>query len=255
MLLKKKKKTRNSAANILHDRRAILHEDSPFSVREAYKTLRTNLTFSMTAKGSKLIGITSAVVSEGKSTNCLNLAITIAENGARVIILDCDMRRPNVARLIDCSATPGLSNVLVGVGDLDKAIQKNAYGGVDVLPAGDLPPNPTELLDSDRMQEILSALRDRYDYILLDMPPVNVVADALILSKSLTGIVFIVRQGHSERGEVSGAIKQLEFAGVKVLGFVLNGVPARQGRYGKYGKYGKYSKYSYRYQYSSYGED
>ena len=178
LLKKKKKKMRSSAANILHDRRAILHPESPFSVREAYKTLRTNLTFSMTAKGSKLIGITSAVASEGKSTNCMNLAITFAENGARVLVLDCDMRRPNIARLLDCPVTPGLSNVLVGVCDLEKAVQKNVYENVDVLPAGDMPPNPTELLDSERMQELLDTLRGDYEYILLDMPPVNVVADA-----------------------------------------------------------------------------
>ena len=253
LLKKKKKKMRSSAANILNDRRAILHPESPFSVREAYKTLRTNLTFSMTAKGSKLIGITSAVASEGKSTNCMNLAITFAENGARVLVLDCDMRRPNIARLLDCPVTPGLSNVLVGVCDLEKAVQKNVYENVDVLPAGDMPPNPTELLDSERMQELLDTLRGDYEYILLDMPPVNVVADAMILAKSMTGMVFIVRQGHSERAEVTSALKQLEFAGAKVLGFILNGMPARQGRYG-YGKYGKYGKYSY-HRYSNYGED
>lgn len=246
-MLKKKKKDRGGAASLLHDRQAVLREDSSFAVREAYKTLRTNLTFSVTAPGSKLIGVTSAVASEGKSTNCLNIAISFAENGARVIVLDCDMRRPNIARLLECQATPGMSNVLVGVNDLEEAIQRDAYAGVDILPAGDLPPNPTELLDSERMGEILETLRDRYDYILLDMPPVGAVADAMILAKHLTGIVFVVRQGHSERDAVSGAIKQLEFAGAKVLGFVLNGVPmSRQGRYGRY------NRYSYRYRYADY---
>lgn len=237
-----KKNAKPRTASLAHDRGAILCADSPFAVQEAYKTLRTNIMFSIPASGCKVIGLTSSMVSEGKSTNCINLAITFAETGAKVLLIDCDLRRPNIARLLDRQATAGLSNVLAGLVDAGKAIQKTGYASLDVMTSGGLSPNPTELLDSAAMGELLKTQAEHYDYIFLDTPPVNLVSDALILSKYLSGILFVVRQNHSEKGQVKEAIRQLEFAGVKVLGFILNDVrEARQGRYRyHYDYYGGY---------------
>lgn len=227
-----KKSVKLRTASLAHDRGAILRQNAPFAVQEAYKTLRTNIMFSIPADNYKVIGLTSSMASEGKSTNCINLAITFAETGATVLLIDCDLRRPNIARLLDRQATVGLSNVLAGLADIDKAIQKTGYPSLDVMTSGGLSPNPTELLDSAAMGELLSVLAEQYDYIFLDTPPVNLVSDALILSKYLSGILFVVRQNHSEKGSVKEAIRQLEFAGVKVLGFIFNDVhEMRQDRY------------------------
>ena len=237
-------------ADIQEERKHILSEKSDFYTREAYKTLRTNVTFSLTIEGCKVIAVTSAMASEGKSITALNLAISFAEAGERVLLLDCDLRRPNQARLLDMKPKPGMSNVLVKLSDTKAAIKKTKHAGVDVLLSGDIPPNPSELLGSERMAHVLEVLRQQYDYIFIDTPPVNVVADTSILSKYVDGLLFVVRQRESEKDSVLNAIGQLEFANAKLLGFILNGVTTDgSGRYG-YGKYKKYRKYK---KYGRYG--
>jgi capsular exopolysaccharide family len=228
----------------------IINSNSSFYIKEAYKTLRTNITFSLPMQGCKTIAVTSSLASEGKSINCLNLAITFAETGAKVLLIDCDLRRPNVARLLDKSATPGISNVLVNLSDLNTVMQKTDYDNLDVIYSGDIPPNPTELLSSPKMGEVLQILAEQYDYIFLDTPPVNLIADTTILSKYASGIVVIVRQNSSVKDALLDTVNQLKFAEAKILGFVLNGAPVVAG--GKYKKYSKYKGY-YRYgqEYSS----
>ena len=241
---------KSAGADILEERKHILSEKSDFYTREAYKTLRTNVTFSLTVEGCKVIAVTSALASDGKSITALNLAISFAEAGERVLLIDCDLRRPNQARLLDMKPKPGMSNVLVKLSDTRTAIQKSPHAGLDVLLSGDIPPNPSELLGSERMAKMLEELRQQYDYIFIDTPPVNVVADTSVLSKYIDGILFVVRQRESEKDSVLGAVAQLEFANAKILGFVLNGVSADgSGRYG-YGKYKKYYKYK---KYGRYG--
>ena len=227
------------------DQKNIINSTSSFHIKEAYKTLRTNITFSLPVQGCKTIAVTSSLASEGKSINCLNLAITFAETGSKVLLVDCDLRRPNVARLLDKSATPGLSNVLVNLSDLNTVMQKTDYENLDVIYSGDIPPNPTELLSSPKMEEILHTLAEQYDYIFLDTPPVNLIADTTILSKYVSGLVVIVRQNKSVKDALLDTVSQLKFAEAKILGFVLNGAPVVAG--GKYNKYSKYKGY-YRYQ-------
>lgn len=246
-------------ADLQEERRCILSGKSDFYTREAYKTLRTNVTFSLTVESCKAIVVTSAMAGEGKSITALNLAISFAEAGERVLLIDCDLRRPNQARLLNLKPAPGMSNVLVKLSDTETAVQKTQHAGLDVLLSGDIPPNPSELLGSERMEKLLADLRQRYDYIFIDTPPVNVVADTSILSKYVDGVLFVVRQRESEKDPVLNAIGQLEFANAKLLGFILNGVTADgSGRYG-YGKYGKYRKYrkygGYGYGYARYRED
>ena len=226
------------------DRKYILSSNSGFYLREAYKALRTNVNFSLADKeGCKTVIVTSAMQSEGKSLTALNLAISLAQTDIKVIIVDCDLRRPKINRLLNVSAPCGLSNVLMESHRLDEAIIKSDEHGVDIILSGDVPPNPSELLASNRMSELLEKLRERYDFIVIDSPPVDLVIDAVVLAPQSDGILFVVRADQSERGAIIHAIEQLEYAKAKVLGFVFNGVNSESG--GGYGKY-RYKQKGYR---------
>lgn len=224
----------------LHDRSFILNENTPFSVKEEYKTLRTNILLSFPSEGCRIIGITSAQPGEGKSINCLNIAISFAQTESRVLLIDCDLRVPSQARLLDLKATPGISNVLVGMCTSEEAIQKTEYPGVDVLLSGDIPPNPSELIGSENMDKTLRALSKKYDYILIDLPPVNVVADPVIISKSMSGLLLVVRSSVSSRDSVAEAIKRLELAKANIIGILLTCVKNKQLPAGRYKKYERY---------------
>jgi len=250
-------------------RERILNNKTSFHVREAYKALRTNLIFSLPSDTCKKIVITSALASEGKSTNALNLAITFAEMDAKVLIIDCDLRRPNLARLLDVPNAPGLSNYLVGLNSSDEIIHKSTYNNLSIITAGNIPPNPVELLSSENMGRLIEKLETEFDYIFLDTPPVNLVIDTVVISKYVHGIVLIALQNSTDKEALRYALKQIKFAGSKVLGFVLNGVVfgangdyknenkkkyyryytakgarrRRSSRYGYY-NYGRYSGYS-----------
>ncbi len=245
-------------SSILEDRSHLLTEQDDFFTQEAYKTLRSNVIFSLSGEdeGSKVIQVTSAMASEGKSTTTVNLAISFAMTDRKVLLIDCDMRRPKLASLLQLKGSPGLSNVLVDYKLLEKAITPTSVPKLDVMTAGDVPPNPSELLGSKRMAALLSDMRKVYDYVILDTPPVNVVTDSVVLASRVgsDGVLFVVRAGHSERWSVQQATEQLEYAKVKVLGFVLNGVAAEWGGTGKYG-YRKYKQYGYGYAYGSHGSN
>ena len=205
-------------------REKILNSKSPFHVREAYKALRTNLIFSLPADGCKKLVVTSALASEGKSTNCLNMAITFAEMDAKVLIIDCDLRRPNLARLLDVQNAPGLSNYLVGLNTSDEIVHKSTYNNLSYITAGNIPPNPVELLSSDNMARLIEKLEREFDYIFFDTPPVNLVIDTIVISKYVHGVVMIALQNSTDKEAIRYALNQLSFVGSKVLGFVLNGV-------------------------------
>lgn len=227
----------NTKLSAFHDRSLIINEKTAFSVREEYKTLRTNILFSIPSEGCKVIGVTSAQPLEGKSINCLNLAITFAEMDARVLLMDCDLRLPSQARLLALDAIPGISNVLVGMNTVEEAIQKTGYSGVDVLLSGDIPPNPAELLGSENMQNLIAELSQKYEYIFIDLPPVNIVTDAIVMSNYLSGMIFIVRAAFSKRDSVIKAIGKLELADANIIGVVLTGVKCKTRFDGRYGRY------------------
>lgn len=235
-------------------RKNLLTPQSDFFVREAYKTLRTNVSFALTGEGkSKVVVITSSLQGEGKSITTVNLAISYAMTDCKVVVVDCDMRRPKLARLLQLGNKVGLSNLLMDPELLDKAIMQTDVSGLDVILAGSIPPNPSELLGSPRMTLLLEELKQRYDYIFLDSPPVNMVTDAVVLAPASDGVLFLVRANQSERGAVIHAVAQLEYAKAKVLGFVLNGVERESAYYG-YGtkRYKRYFSYGYKkYGYSS----
>lgn len=239
--------------SIQEERKHLLSSESDFYIREAYKTLRTNVSFALNnEEGCKVITMTSAQPCEGKSITTLNLAISTAVNGSKVLVIDCDLRRAKVARLLQIKAKVGLSNLILNPKLLNEAILHTEIPGLDVILSGSIPPNPSELLGSSQMQRVLEELRSTYDYVFLDSPPVNLVTDAVVLAPKCDGVLLLVRANRSERGSVIHAVKQLEYSKAKILGFILNSVDMEQLHYG-YKKYG-YKKYGYKkYRYGGYG--
>lgn len=234
--MNKKDQKQIQQAGYMNSRRQILSKSSSFSVQEAYKSLRTNVRFFLRSNGCKRISITSAGAGEGKSITLLNLAISMAEDGQKVLLIDADLRRPAIARLLVEKAAPGLSNVLAGLDDMDEAIRKEIYPNLDVLLSGDVPPNPSELLGSDRMRDLIQQLSQKYDYILVDTPPINLVSDGSIVTNLLDGVLLLVRQGRTKKEAVRRAVANLELTGIKPLGYVLNDVDLSDGKsYGYYG--------------------
>ena len=210
-----------------------------FAVRESYKALRTNVMFSIPKKECRRIIVTSALDGDGKSTNSVNLSINIAETGTKVLLIDCDLRRPNVANLMNIDNKKGLSNVLTGYCSFENAVVKDAVPNLDVLPAGEVPPNPTELLGSSAFTELLDSVSSKYEYVLLDTSPVNLVTDTVLLSKLVDGIIIVVRANRTEKDSVNDAINSLRLVDAKILGFVYNAAEG-DGKTGKYRRYGSY---------------
>lgn len=240
---------RRTKSSVLYDRKFILDDSTAFSIKEQYKTLRTNVMFSIPNKNCKVVGISSAQPMEGKSINCLNLAIAFAQTNARVLLVDCDLRLPKQSSLVALNAVPGISNVLVGMNKVEEAIQKTGFFGLDVLLSGEIPPNPSELLGSESMGSLIKLLKEQYDYIFIDLPPINIVADATIVSKLIDGLILVVRAEVSKREGVQHAVNQLELAEASIIGIILNGVKSKSGAGGKYHKYEKYGKYGEKYEY------
>lgn len=211
-------------------RENVLSDETPFSVKESYKMVRTNIIFSVAGKsesGCKLIALTSANAGEGKTTTTINLAIAFAQTGSRVLAIDCDMRKPRLHRYLKEKRDSGLSTLISKQVSIDEAIIRDVRPGLDVITAGEIPPNPAELLSSDRMKEIIDELSQHYDYIFFDTPPVTVVTDAAALSQFLDGIIVVVRQNYTNHESVASAIKTLDIARAKVLGFIVNDASRR----------------------------
>ena len=216
----------------------LLTETVPFAIQEAYKMIRTNIIFSIPDKKCKKILVTSALQGEAKSTTAVNVSIAFAQNQSRILLIDCDLRLPTDAQKLNAQQSPGLTNLLVGMCTLDAAIQ-HLPNGLDMLAAGDIPPNPSELLGSPRMEQLMKELESRYEYIILDTPPVCTVADAVILSKMASGVILVVRQGVATREYVNNALEKLRVANAKVLGIVMTGaVNEKTKSYSKGKSYG-----------------
>lgn len=226
-----------------------------FAATEAYKLLRTNLLFTLPDENKcRIVGVTSSIRGEGKSTTAVNLSYTLAETGKRVLLMDGDLRLPSVAKKLDISGTPGISNIIAGDASVVDAVKKTEQSdGWYVLPAGDIPPNPTEMLGSSQMKKLIDESAQSYDFIIIDLPPVNLVSDALVISSCIDGMLVVVRENYSERRELKACMKQLELSGTRVLGVVMNATNRAQNNYGHYyrkknsniylNKYYKDSKY------------
>lgn len=215
-----------------------------FGASEAYRLLRANILFALPDKGKcRVIGVTSALSGEGKTTTTLNLAYMLAESGRRTLLIEADMRLPTVSRRLKLVSEPGLSNLLAGLCAGEETVRDSGiHERLWVMPSGDIPPNPSELLGSGQMKAALEELRGRYDFVLLDLPPVNEVSDALVASQLADGMALVVRWGCTSRYAVAEAMRQLQYAEAKVLGFVMNRADGQEGNYKSYK-----SGYGYRY--------
>ncbi len=213
---------------------------------EAFRVLRTNLRYVDVDNPPRLVVVTSSVATEGKSTTVCNLGITLAAAGVRVVLVEGDLRRPRIASYMGIEGSVGLTDVLVGRNHLDHVLQPWGEVPLSVLPSGQIPPNPSELLGSAQMSALLAELRARADLVLVDAPPLLPVTDAAVLSCACDGAVLVVRYGRTTREQVSRSLAALRSVGARMLGSVLTMVPTRErGRYG----------YGHGYYYDSISED
>jgi capsular exopolysaccharide synthesis family protein len=188
---------------------------------------------------------------EGKSTTATNLSYVIAEKGSKVLLIDGDLRIPSIAKKLDIESSPGLADLLKGKGAQISEFQSPLLKNWFVLPAGEIPPNPSELLGSTRMENVLNQLREIFDYIVIDLPPVNIVSDAISISSLITGMIVVIREDYTEKRELERCLRQLKLSNVNILGCVMNEVKFGGGSYGKYRKYRYYRYYkNYRYYHS-----
>lgn len=233
------------------EERLVAGRDTRNPVSEAYRNLRTNITFSRAERTPKTLVFTSPLPRDGKSTSAANLAITLAQQGLDVILVDADLRRGVLHSVFDRSREPGLSQALLGREPLDAVVQEvelGESGKLDFVATGTLPPNPAELLGSKAMEGLLEELESRYEVVILDSPPLNVVTDAAVLGTKTDGVILIARASSTESGALRYAVEQLRNVGGGALGTVLNDVDFRKdGQYYSYGSYG----YGYQYYYGS----
>lgn len=253
-----KKKSHGAAPFSVVESKKTLHKNLEFTAAEQYKLLRTNLAFTLpSGVPCPIIGVTGSMRGEGKSTTAVNLAYVLAEDGKKVLLVDGDLRLPSVARKMGVSNTPGVTNLLMKYDEsLIESFKTEVLDNWYILPAGDIPPNPSELIGSQRMKELLDRLSKLFDYIVVDLPPVNIVSDALAISGFITGLVLVIREDYTEKKELETCIRQLKLSNVNVLGCVMNESKNGKGSYSKYRrykKYYKYSRYSDRYGYYGHG--
>ena len=241
-------KKRNTFSHTLVNQRT-LHKNLEFTAREQYKLLRTNLSFTLPEdEKCPIVGITSSTRGEGKSTTAVNLSYVLAESGKKVLLIDADLRIPSIAKKMRIASSPGLTDLLkIGGIELLADFEFMHYNNWYIMPSGELPPNPSELLSSSKMGKLLEGLKEIFDYIIIDLPPINLVSDALAISKYITGMVLVIREDYIEKPELEAGVRQLRLSNVKLLGCVLNETTSGKGYYSKY-KYKRYYKY-----YSTYG--
>lgn len=230
-------------------RTAKICEYMTYSGREAFKRLRANVMIALPEKQEKkgkVIGVTSAQASEGKSTVTINLAYSLAELGASVMLIDCDMRRPAIHENVGAKLSPGLSDVLMGKVNLNDAVvtykSTTDNTSYDIIPGGEIPDHPSELLNSSRFQKLIEVVSVAYDYVILDLPPVGPVIDAVMVTKCTDGLLVVIRENHCPRFVLDDCMEQLNYAKANILGFVLNGCVEGAGKRYQYNQ-----KYAYQY--------
>ena len=206
-------------------------EQKPKSLAsEAYKMLRTNIQYSSFDREIKTILVTSAQATEGKSTVSGNLALSFAQNDKKVIIVDCDLRKPSIHRKFKLSNLVGISDVLIGETTLEETVQKH-NDNFDILTSGKIPPNPSEMLASTAMIELIEKLKDKYDIVVLDSSPLQAVTDAQILSTKADGTILVIRAQRTNRESVIEAKNLLTKVGANIIGTVLHAVENTRGKY------------------------
>ncbi|MBR2902738.1 MAG: CpsD/CapB family tyrosine-protein kinase [Clostridia bacterium] len=220
----------------------LLGDTTPFAVQEAYKVIRTRLSF--TSKGEKcpIYVITSSSPGEGKTLTSLNIAISFSEIGKKVLLIDGDMRNPTCHKFLDTRRENGLSELLAGISETVN-VRKTKYDNLFFMAAGSIPPNPAELLASSKMNDLIHFLKEHFDYILMDTPPIGIVTDASLLSDAATGFIIVAKSNASRVPEVQAAVGAIRAVGGRICGFVLNGIGGKGSEYYKSGNSYGYSYY------------
>lgn len=222
-----------------------VHADPRSRRAESFRTLRTNLSFLEVERAERSFVITSSIQSEGKSTTSANLAIALADAGSRVLLVDADLRRPTVADYMGLEGVVGLTDVLIGRAELRDVMQPWGMGSLFVLPAGHVPPNPSELLGSARMSRLIAELNDIFDVVIFDSPPLLPVTDAAILAKKVGGTIMVVAAGRTHKNQLRGSLAALSNVGAPVSGVVLTMLPTKGSNAESYGYELGYGTYGY----------
>lgn len=219
----------------------ITHEKPKSLVSEAFRTLRTNLGFTEIDEKCRTILLSSPNPMDGKSMTTANLAVVLAQAGNKVILADCDLRKPTQHLIFELDNQRGVSNCLIQNLDIREVAQPSRVENLDILSSGPIPPNPAEMLNSDATRALWGTLQEEYDYVLVDGPPVLAVADASILAGQVDGVILVLWSGHSRIDAARQAKEQLSRAGAKLIGVVLNQVEMNRNNY----NYGSYYYYGY----------
>lgn len=230
-----KSKSDNNSLNV-----ANLSDKNKFAIVESYKVARMNIMFSLAASEKKIFAVTSYSKGEGKSTASSNLAISFSKMGKKVLLIDADMRRPNLHNIFKLNNGSGLSNVISKMASFEESVVHDVISDLDVLSAGTIPPNPSELMCSNSFIRLIEKLTNEYEYIIIDTPPVGVVADAMLLKDLIAGFVVVVREKTTSHRDLSKLIESMKLADTKILGLVEVGcdMSARRAK-------NKYSYYQY----------
>ncbi len=226
------------------DPKKILCQNSPFAVKEAYNAIRTNLLFTQQGEKCPIFVVTSPTANNGKTINSINLAVSFAQMGKRTLLIDADMRNPTIHRMFSISVKNGLSEILAGLTD-NISVSKTDVENLSVLTAGKIPPNPAELLSSARMDKLLEFVKEHYDCVFIDTPPINLVTDSTIFAQKATGYIVIVKTDTTNTHDVKTTVTNIEQIDGNILGFILNDVNSEKKKY-----YSYYRKYNYNYSYN-----
>jgi capsular exopolysaccharide synthesis family protein len=231
------RRTGNGKASNLKREEIVTLADVRSPSAEAFRTLRTNLIFSQSVQALRTIVVTSASPGEGKTTTAANLAVSFAQHGMRVLLIDCDLRRARLHKVFSIGREPGITEMVLGREDPDAVTRETDTPGLYVIPSGVLPPNPSELVGGERMRKCLAQLSEAFDLIILDTPPLLAASDGAILSTLSDGVVLVLRAGATESEAAQQAIQQLNSVGARVVGAVLNDPDAKVPMYSGYYHY------------------
>lgn len=217
----------------------ISHSDPKSPISEAYRSIRTSIEFSNIDKNVKTIVVTSSMQGEGKSTTACNLAVSFANLGKKILLIDCDLRRPSIHKQFGITNIYGLTDVILSYKTFDQCIQRTDIENLDIVASGQIPPNPSEMLSSNKMRNLVNSFKDNYDYIILDTPPVGIVTDAAVLSSYCDGVIMVCASGEVDIEMAKIAKERLDKVNAKILGAVLNKMVIDKKSYANYYYYGE----------------
>lgn len=238
----RKKLAENNGFN-KSDQKKILCTDSSFAVKEAYNAIRTNLLFTQQGEKCPIFVVTSPTANNGKTINSINLAVSFAQMGKRTLLIDSDMRNPTIHRMFSIPVKNGLSEILAGLTD-NISVSKTDIENLSVLTAGKIPPNPAELLSSARMDKLLDFVKEHYDCVFVDTPPINLVTDSTVFAQKVTGYILVIKTDTTNTHDVKTTVNNLQQIDANILGFILNDVNSEKKKY-----YSYYRRYNYNYNY------